>query len=163
MFRNLRETIIALNADTNNVANCQKAKNLRKKLLSIGLPIAIIGYLGLFVCFILIVTAGFAAFDDDGFTARFIVPYVIFVPCGIIGSIGAKIASLGFKIVVAGYTSNLINDTVGNICPNCKQTISKEMTFCSKCGTKLNKECPNCKQVNTFNDNFCSKCGTKLD
>ena len=34
MFNNLQETIKALNADVKNVANCEKAKRLRKKLSS---------------------------------------------------------------------------------------------------------------------------------
>ena len=81
MFKNLQETIHALNADVKNVANCEKAKRLRKKLLSIGLPLAIGGFVGVFVCFILFATAGFDAFGPNGFTARIIVPFVLFLPC----------------------------------------------------------------------------------
>ena len=53
MFKGLRDEIIALNSDINNVANSEKAKKLRKKLLKIGLILAIIGYIGtigLFIC-----------------------------------------------------------------------------------------------------------------
>ena len=48
MFNNLRETIKALNADVNNVANSEKAKKLRSKLLKIGIPLAVCGFLGVF-------------------------------------------------------------------------------------------------------------------
>ena len=49
MFKNLRETIMTLNADVNNVANSEKATNLRRKLLRKGIPMAIGGFLGVFM------------------------------------------------------------------------------------------------------------------
>lgn len=163
MFNNLRDTIKELNADVNNVANCEKAKALRKKLLIIGLPMAILGFLGVFVCFVLFATAGFDAFDPNGgFTARVMVPFILFLPCGAVGGIGAQIAALGFKIVVTGYTSNLINETVGNNCPNCGATITSETHFCPKCGTQIKAECPSCHHVNSVKNDFCEKCGTRL-
>ena len=163
MFRNLQDTIKALNADVHNVANCERAKKLRKKLLSIGLPMAIGGYLGVFICFILFATAGMDAFDENGFTPRVIVPFVLFMPCGIIGGIGSMIASLGFRIAITGYTTNLINTEIGNNCPNCGETVSPDMNFCVKCGAKVRKECSNCKRINSYKNEYCEKCGTKLD
>ena len=162
MFKNLQETIKALNADVKNVANCEKAKKLRKKLLTIGLPLAIGGFLGMFICFALYATAGMNAFGPNGFTARIMVPFLLFMPCGVVGAIGSMIASLGFKIVVTGYTTNLINETVGNNCPNCGETINSEMIFCSKCGSKVKNECSNCKHINSHKSDYCEKCGTKL-
>ena len=163
MFNNLQETIKALNADVKNVANCEKAKRLRKKLLVIGLPLAICGFLGVFICFALFATAGFDAMGSNGFSARIMVPFLLFIPCGVVGGIGSMIASLGFKIVITGYTTDLINETVGNNCPNCGETIGSEMYFCSKCGTKVRKECPNCKYLNNHKNDYCEKCGTKLN
>ena len=162
IFSGLSEEIKALNSDVKNVANCEKAKKLRKKLLGIGLPMAIVGYLGVFVCFVLFATAGAGAFGDNGFTARLIVPFVLFVPCGFLGGFGTMIASLGFSLVIAGYTSEMIDETVGNNCPKCGDKISKDEMFCSKCGTQVKKECPDCKTINTYKDNFCKKCGRKL-
>lgn len=163
MFKNLQETIKALNADVKNVANCEKAKKLRKKLLAIGLPLAIGGFLGVLICFALFSTAGFDAMGPNGFSARIMVPFLLFIPCGLIGGIGSIIASLGFKIVITGYATNLINETVGNNCPNCGETISSDMQFCSKCGTKVKKICSNCKHVNNHKSVYCEKCGTKLN
>ena len=163
MFKNLQETIKALNADVNNVANCEKAKKLRTKLLAIGLPMAIGGFLGAFICFALFATAGFDDFDSNGFSARIMVPFLLFLPCGVIGGIGSMIASLGFQIVITGYTTDLINETVGNNCPNCSETISLETYFCPKCGTKVKKECSECKHINNYKSDYCEKCGTKLD
>lgn len=163
MFKNLRETIKELNADVKNVANSEKAKKLRKKLLATGLPMAIGGFLGVFICFTLFATAGFDAMGPNGFSARIMVPFLLFIPCGILGGIGFMIASLGFKIIVTGYTTNLINETVGYNCPNCGETINSEMFFCSKCGTKVKKECSNCKYPNSHKNDFCEKCGAKLN
>lgn len=163
MFKNLQETIKELNADVKNVANCEKAKKLRKKLLSIGLPLAIGGFLGAFICFALFATAGFDDIGPNGFSARIMIPFLLFIPCGIVGGIGSTLTSLGFKIVITGYATNLINETVGNNCPNCGETISSEMHFCPKCGAKVRKECPNCKCINNHKNDYCEKCGTKLD
>ena len=163
MFKNLHETIKALNADVSNVANSEKAKRLRKTLITIGLPMAIVGFLGVFICFILFATAGMSAFGQNGFTARIIVPFVLFLPCGAIGGIGANIASLGFKIVVTGYTTNLINETVGNTCAECGATITNETNFCPKCGKAAQKECTSCGHKNSNKHDYCEKCGNKLD
>ncbi|HBD06438.1 MAG TPA: hypothetical protein DCY93_03395 [Firmicutes bacterium] len=163
MFRNLHETIKALNADVKTVANCQKAKKLRKRLLAIGLPLAIVGYAGALVCFILFGTAGSKAFGENGFTARLMVPFFLAIPCALIGAIGTMIASLGFKIVITGYTANLIDETVGNNCPNCGETITPETQYCPKCGTHVRKECSKCHHINSHKNDYCEKCGNKLD
>ena len=158
MFKRLRDEINALNSDINNVANSEKAKKLKKKLLSIGLSMAIIGFLGAFVCFVLFATADFSDFGKP----RELVPFFMAVPCFIVGGIGIVIASLGFKIVVTGYTTKLIDETVGNTCPKCGDQISQEEMFCSKCGYQLRKECTECKTINSSKDKFCKKCGKEL-
>ena len=43
MFNKLGNIIKELNANVDNASNSEKAKKLRKKLISIGLPMAIIG------------------------------------------------------------------------------------------------------------------------
>ena len=158
MFKDLRDTIKALNRDVADVANSERAKKLRKKLLAIGLPMAIGGFLGAFTCFALFATAGMG-----GSFARVIIPFLLFIPCGAVGSIGSVIASLGFKIVATGYTANLIDETVGNNCPSCGEPVSSEMHFCYKCGAKIKKECSYCKHINGYENNFCEKCGTELN
>lgn len=163
MFKNLRETIKALNADVRDVATCEKAKKLRKTLLSVGLTLAICGFAGVFVCLILFVTAGPDAFGPNGFTARIIVPFLLFIPCGLIGATGATLASFGLKIVITGYTANLIDETVGARCGNCGKTVNPDAVFCSACGAKIKKECPACKTVNDDSNNYCDNCGAKLN
>ncbi len=159
MFTNLQETIKALNADVKNVANCEKAKKLRKKLLKIGLPMMIIGYSAMFACFAWFAIAGVHASGLSGILP----PFLLFLPCAVVGSIGARITSLAMKIIITGYTTDLINETVGNNCPRCGETVGSEMLFCPKCGEKLSKECPNCKHANSHKHSFCEQCGTKLE
>lgn len=155
MLKNLQETIKALNADAKNVANCEKAKKLRKKLLAIGLPMAIGGFLGIVVYFACV------TFLDADFGLSISLP-ISFV-CLVVAAIGLCFSILGFEIAITGYTTNMIDETVGNNCPKCGETISSEMNFCSKCGAKIRKECSNCKHINEHKSDYCEKCGAKLE
>ena len=159
MFKHLQETIKSLNADVKTVANCERAKKLRCKLLKIGLPMAIVGYLAMFVCFALFALSGPLSWGAAGM----MIPFLLFLPCAAVGGFGSYIASLGFKIVVTGYTTDLIDEAVGNNCPKCGETINSEMLFCVKCGSKVRKECSKCKHVNSHKHDFCEKCGNKLN
>lgn len=163
MFRHLRETIKRLNVDVNNVVNCEKAKRLRRTLLFVGLPLAVVGFLGVFICFVLLVTAGFDAFDENGFSNRLLIPFILILPFAALGSIGTMLASFGFKIVVTGYTSDLIDETVGNRCVNCGSSFTSDMAYCPKCGKKLRKDCVFCGYVNNYKNAYCEKCGNKLE
>ena len=164
MFNGLAEEIKILNSDAKNVTNCEKAKKLRKKLLSIGLPMAIIGIAGAFACFVLFGLAGFSSIGKDGGPnmVNLLVPFFLIVPCAAVGGIGGQLVKLGLGIVIAGYATNLVDETVGNNCPKCGDRIDKEEMFCSKCGYEVKKECPNCKTINTYKDKFCKKCGKEL-
>lgn len=53
------------------------------------------------------------------------------------------------------------------VCPNCKQPISAENAFCTKCGFKLNNSvekivCPCCGSAITNDTVFCTQCGHKI-
>lgn len=166
MFENLREEIRLLNSDVNNVSNSQKAKDLRQKLLTIGAPLMAIGYLGVFICFISFALGGVNAVDnasfDSGFPKGVLIPFFLIIPFGVLGSIGTVLTKLGLSIVITGFTSNLVEETVWEKCPNCGDRITKGELFCNKCGTKLRCQCPECKFINEPNDNYCVKCGHKL-
>lgn len=162
MFKNLQETIKALNADAKNVTNCEKAKKLRKKLLTVGLLMAIGGFLGVAVCFGFMF-AGFQLFEEMRLGLCLGICFPLCVICLLVATIGLYLANLGFEIGITGYTTNLIDETVGINCPNCGKTIDSEMFFCPKCGARIRKECPNCKHSNSHKSDYCEKCGTKLD
>ncbi len=162
MFKSLRETIISLNSDVKSVTNCERAKKLRKKLLAIGLILAIVGLAGVIACFVLLATAGLGAFTETGFSARMIVPFVCVIPSALIASVGAIIARLGFQIVVVGYTTDVVDEVVGNNCPKCGSKIEIGENYCSKCGGQTKKVCEHCGEVNGLKNEFCTKCGEKL-
>ena len=162
MFRNLSDEIKILNSDLNNVANCERAKKLRKKLLTIGLTMAIIGYVGVFVCFALFAILGFSSVGSEGFAVTMVIPLVLFMPFAILGGLGTNIAALGLRIVITGFVSKAIDDKVGNNCPKCNDVIRPDEIYCSKCGYQVKKECADCKTINTYKDKFCKKCGKEL-
>lgn len=58
-------------------------------------------------------------------------------------------------------------DKAEKLCPNCKQQVSAESAFCTKCGYKMDAEiekniCPSCGTSITNDAVFCTQCGTKL-
>jgi predicted RNA-binding Zn-ribbon protein involved in translation (DUF1610 family) len=164
MFNNLKEEIRLLNSDVNNVANSEKAKDLRKKLLTIGGILTGVGYGGVFLCFIAFVLGGIGAVNSSNseFPTHIMIPFILCIPLGIVGSVGAALLSLGLKIAITGYASNLVEETVWNRCPNCGDRITKEELFCNKCGHKLKSKCPECGHINEPNTEYCIKCGCKL-
>lgn len=177
MFKGLRETIKGLNSDVKTVANCEKAKKLRKNLLIIGFIMAIVGIIGTLVC-VGIVFSNFFDMGDSvmssslenndsfgkikGFGKDIFVPFIIIIPFGILASIGIIFIKLGFSILVTGFATNLIDEAVGNNCPNCGKRVEGEKSFCSNCGHQLNKQCSHCGHVNHFKNVHCEKCGRKL-
>ena len=163
MFKNLGEEIKYLNSNINDVANYEKAKKLRKKLLTIGISLLACGIIGTIVSFVLFIVFGVNAMESmSGFPKLIIIPIITIFLSGICLSIGSVLISLGLKIVVTGYTTELIDETVGNRCPKCGDAIQPGEIYCDKCGTPVRKVCPNCQNINDPNSGFCSKCGTKL-
>lgn len=164
MFQGLRKEIIRLNSDVKNVANSEKAKKLRKKLMSIGLPMMIGGFIGVFACFIAFTLGGFTSVESGnfGFPTGVLIPFFLFLPCGIVGGIGLILFRLALSIIITGYAANLVEETVGNVCPKCKNPIEANESFCGKCGTQIVKKCPACGKNNEIKNEYCSKCGNKL-
>lgn len=163
IFNNLSEEIKKLNSDVNSVANHKRARELRQKLLKIGIPMAVCGFLGVFICFISFALIGISSMGDFGFPTLILIPFFLIIPCGAVGGIGTTIAGLGFKIVVVGYTSNLVEEALEENCPYCGDKITAGEIYCSECGRPLKKVCSNCNHVNVPTNKYCEKCGSKLD
>ncbi len=47
-------------------------------------------------------------------------------------------------------------------CPKCQFEIPEGLTFCGRCGAKLEKICPECNFLNPFDYSYCGKCGHDL-
>ena len=173
MCSNLRNIVKELNYDISDVANSEKAKKLRKTLLCIGIPMLVIGIVGTITCFVLFVIGGVNQQPQLptnpgegvslGFPSEMLIPFFLIIPCFIIFALGVELTSLGLKIIATGFTSKLIDETVGNNCPNCGNEILKNNSFCPKCGTKLVKKCPNCNHENDNKSDYCVNCGTSLN
>ena len=152
------------NSNLNDVSNSEKAKNLRKKAITIGSILTGIGILGVITCFTLFGVLGFTSVGGGQmFNPGMIVSMVLIIPFGFVLSAGTVILRLGLGVAVTGYTSNLIDETVGSRCPKCGDIIEVNEIFCSHCGTKLKKECPKCGTVNNAKNNYCEKCGSELE
>lgn len=164
LFNNLSEEIRRLNADVNSVANHKRARELRQKLLKIGIPTAVCGFLGLIGCLIAFALIGISAVGSfDGFPTLILIPFFLFIPCGIVMMVGMTITSLGMKIVVVGFTSNFVEEALEEKCPYCGDKITPGEIFCTECGRPLKKICSNCGHENLLTSKHCEKCGNKLD
>ena len=170
MFKGLREQIHILNADVHNVASCEKAKKLRKKLLGISIPLMSIGFVGVFGCFIAFVLGGInmvestaEGFSGFGFPTGVLVPFFLIIPFALMSGIGTVLCRIALGIIITDYTTKLIDDAVVAKCPSCGESIKEDAIFCANCGTQLCKRCPKCNHVNAPKSQFCTKCGEKIN
>ena len=174
MFNSLRNRIKELNSDVNIVTNSEEASKLRKKILLFGIPMLVVGIIGVITCFVFLVkgvinyTQSMMDSVKDmslslSFPTEILLPFFILIPCFFVLAIGGTLTSLGLRIAITGHSSNFINKTVGDNCPNCGTLIVKDNSFCSKCGTKLTKKCPNCNHDNDYKNDYCVNCGTPMN
>ncbi len=164
MFSGLKETILKLNSDISNVANQERAKQLRKKLLKWGGILLGVGLLGVFTCFILFAVFGITmvANFNGGFPVLIFIPFFLIIPFALVVACGAVLLKLGLSILIAGATTKFIDNSLNQRC-SCGNMISSKDKFCPKCGKPVKKFCPKCNYENESESQFCSNCGEKLN
>ena len=144
-----------LAAKAKQVTNSEEAKNIRDKLLKTGIPMAVCGFLGAFACFVLFVVFGFMSVEGGSFNILILVPFLLLIPCSIIGGIGAFAIYLGLGIVVAKATTNFLDNN--SYCPNCGDVVEEGELYCKKCGKPLlsKKICSSCHTENDMESVYC--------
>ena len=160
-FKHLGTVIKNLNSNLNDVVNSEKAKELRKKLIKIGSILLIIGIVSIVAAFTMFIIGG-TNMAFDGFSPLVIVGSVLIIPSFIAIAFGIMLIHYGLAIIITGYTTNVIDTSVGERCPKCGDPISAGEIYCTKCGEPLAKKCPSCGHANSVKSDYCEKCGTKL-
>lgn len=117
----------------------------------------IIGSILTFICFI-----SFAILAWSGSMTLVLIPFVLFIPSGMLATIGGMALKLGLGIVVAKATTNFLD--VNSYCPHCGDVVEADEKYCKKCGKPLlvNKICAVCQTENDMEAKFCKNCGNKL-
>ena len=164
MFSSLKETVLKLNSDVSNVANQEKAKQLRKKLLIWGGSLLGGGLVGVLVCFILFAVLGVStvANFDGGFPVLILIPFFLIIPFAIVMACGGVILKIGLSILIVGVTTKFVDNSLNQKC-SCGNMLSKNDKFCPNCGRPIKRVCPKCNFENDSASQYCSNCGEKLD
>lgn len=152
------DTIKKLNADASNLANQEKAKKLRKRLLTAGIILAVLGFGGAVACFAL-----FAAFSMSFQTNYILIPLLLMIPCFIAGGIGVFCIYAGFAIILTGVSTKFIAKSLSSHCPYCNKFIEEDALFCNGCGKSFRRKCPSCQTINEPDSLYCKTCGTRLN
>lgn len=71
---------------------------------------------------------------------------------------GSQQGAVPAETTSAGSSAETVQ-TSGKFCTHCGNTLSADMLFCPKCGTRQAKECPNCHTQLVPDAAFCHKCG----
>lgn len=162
MFHNLKDTILKLNADVSDLANQEKAKALRKKLLTAGGICGGVGGVGVIACFVAFGVLSFTYVQS--FSTSFgyaLIPFFLMIPFAVALVIGMILLRFGLSILIAGVTTKFVDKSLNRRC-ECGNTLEVNEKFCPKCGRPAVKVCPKCNTQNDLKDEFCSNCGNKL-
>lgn len=151
-------------AKARQTANSEEAKVIKKKLIKTGTILAIIGFGGVFTCFILFALNSIRSVNDHefGFSPAILIPFFLFVPFGFVGGMGASAVSLGLRIVIAEKATDFFDQNA--YCPNCGDVVTSGEKYCDKCGHALlvDKVCSVCNTENDMDSKFCKNCGNEL-
>ncbi len=155
-----------LAAKAKQTTNSKEAKQIRDKLIRIGIGMTVFGFLGAFICFIVFVVLAFSNVMqhdfNSGISFLFLIPFFLLIPFFCVGTIGVLCLKLGLGIVVAKAATDFIDQN--SYCPNCGDVVEADEKYCKKCGKPLlaTKICPSCKTENDMESKYCKNCGHRL-
>ncbi len=163
MFDQLKNEIFNLNSGPRTAAEVERAKKLRKRLLAFGVPLSILGFIGVFACIVYLIAAGWDAFDKSVFwlSPRGLLPIVLSIPCVLIGALGVVLVIWALRIIVVDYTDKIMQASVQH-CSYCGKELAGDEDFCTGCGRKIISTCPSCGTPHAPSDRFCKRCGSPL-
>ena len=138
----------------------EEAKRIRKKYITKGRILKIIGILSAITSISVFVT--FSIIGKDGFIWVTILSSLLFpISIALIG-FGATYSRIANQIDVILSQKPLMPNIEDMKCPNCGDFIKAGEVYCSNCGKKLEKTCPKCGHSNSLKSNYCEKCGEAI-
>lgn len=155
-----------LAAKAKQTTNSEEAKQIKDKLIRIGITLIVVGFLGAFICFIAFAVLAFSNVMhhdfESGLGFLFLIPFFLLIPFFSVGTIGVICLKLGLGIIIAKATTNFIDQN--SYCPNCGDVVEADEKYCKKCGKPLlaAKVCEACQTENDMESKYCKNCGHKL-
>lgn len=142
----------------------KKLQKLKNDLIKYGTIAMVCGFVGVAVCFI---TFGVSAFNtvqsmDMGFPSGVLIPFFLFMPCGLVGVIGSVALRAGLSIAIGEKAVDFLD--VNTYCPKCNTLVADDEKFCDNCGENILSKmtCTSCSTVNKLDAKFCKECGKEL-
>ena len=105
-----------LNSSISNVANCEKAKMIKKKLLRIGGIMTVVGAIGILFCIACIALSALVDINsqNSSIPVMLIAGLICFLPAIVVFGFGLTILNSGFKINIIDHVSELVEEQGAN-------------------------------------------------
>lgn len=162
MFGRLGNAVKELNVNVADVATCEKAKKLRKKLLTFGIVGVVLGALMILGGIIMFMIPLMSPLETvNGLPVTSIIGMIMFMIGGGLSSISVVLIYYGLAILVGGATAKFVDKSINQRC-ECGEVILSSSKYCPKCGLPVRKTCE-CGHVNDSESKYCTECGKKLN